>query len=253
VRSVQPIGVRPANRVLGAIAPDDRRRLEPHLERVHLQRRKVLHEPGVTTRHVFFPLDGVVSLLALTVDGHAVEVAAIGNDGLIGLAAVSPTRTACYQSLVQIPGDAFRLRADVFRSEFERAGSLRLTVMSHLHEVLDQVVQSSACNRFHNTRQRLCRWLLMSRDRMQSDTFVLTQEFIALTLGADRKRVSAAAAVLQDAGVIRQRHGKITILNRRGLEQLSCECYHAAPGPMVGERTPPQSRNPAPDPQPAQM
>ena len=248
--SVQPIGVRRTNGVLGVLAPDDRRRLEPHLEPVHLPRRKILHEPGTTIRHVFFPLDGVVSLLALTVDGYAAEVAAIGNDGLVGLAAVFPSRTGGYQSLVQLPGDAYRLRAEVFQSEFERAGSFRLAVMIHLQAVLDQIVQAGACNRFHTTRQRLCRWLLMSHDRTQSDTFSLTQEFIALTLGADRKRVSTAAAMLQDAGMIRQRHGKIRILNRRGLEACACECYHVVAGrPVDTHRSPaglpPYQRRPA--------
>jgi CRP-like cAMP-binding protein len=254
VASVQPIGLRRTNGVLSALAQDDRRRLEPHLEPVHLPRRKILHEPGVTTRHVFFPLDGVVvSLLALTVDGHAAEVAAIGHDGLVGLAAVFPSRTAGYQSLVQLPGDAYRLRAEVFQSEFERAGSFRLAVLLHLHALLDQIVQSGACNRFHTTRQRLCRWLLMSQDRVQSHTFSLTQEFIALTLGADRKRVSAAATALQDAGVIRQRHGTITILNRRGLEACACECYQAVTGRTVDQQTPAAGQHAAPHRRPALM
>ena len=187
------------------------------------------------------------------VDGYAAEVAAIGNEGLVGLAAIFPGRTGCYQSLVQLPGDAYRLRAEVFQSEFERAGSFRLAVMIHLQAVLDQIVQSGACNRFHTTRQRLCRWLLMSQDRTQSDTFSVTQEFIALTLGADRKRVSTAAATLQDAGMIRQRHGKIRILNRRGLEACACECYHVVTGRPVDKQLSPAGQQPAYQRRPAQM
>jgi CRP-like cAMP-binding protein len=248
--AVQPIGVRRTNGVLSALAPDDRRRLEPHLEPVHLPRRKILHEPGMTVRHVFFPLGGMVSLLALTVDGHAAEVAATGHEGLVGLAAVFPNRTACYQSLVQFPGDAYRLRAEVFQAELERGSSFRLAVMTEVHAVLNQIVQAGACNRFHTTRQRLCRWLLMSQDRLHSDMCSVTQEFIALTLGADRKRVSTAAATLQDAGIIRQRHGKITILNRRGLEACACECYQAlarepVDKPSMAPQQSPQHRRPA--------
>ena len=213
------------NRILTALSDDERARLTRHLERVRLPSGKILYNVGDRVEHAYFPLGGVVSLLASTAGGAAAEVAMVGNDGVVGMPILLPVNVAPYQVLVQIAAEAFRLRADVFLAEFRRDGSLQEAVMEHLQELIGQLAQSGACNRFHSASQRLCRWLLMSHDRVQTDTIPLTQEFIGHMLGADRKRVSAAAAKLQDAGVIRQRHGQIKILNRRGLESRSCECY----------------------------
>ncbi|HEX4347770.1 MAG TPA: Crp/Fnr family transcriptional regulator [Vicinamibacterales bacterium] len=229
------------NRILGACSEEERRRLEPHLERVGLPSGKILYEPGDTMRHAFFPLDGVISLLGLTGTGSAAEVAMIGNDGVVGLPILLRVNTAPYQIVVQIAADVWRVRADFFVSQFRRDSSLQDAVMEHLHYVLAQMAQSGACNRYHTARQRLCRWLLMSHDRVRSDTIALTQEFIGHMLGADRKRVSAAALALQDAGYIRQRHGQLTILNRRGLEGWACECYDAVRG-NVGAAAPSHRR-----------
>jgi CRP-like cAMP-binding protein len=216
-----------ANRILNAVSEDERRRLAPHLERVHLPSGKILFEVGDRMRHAFFPIGGIVSLLATTASGAAAEVAMVGNDGVVGLPILLPVNTAPYQVLVQITGDAYRMRGDVFLGEFRRDGPLQAAIMEHLHQLIGQLTQSGVCNRFHPARQRLCRWLLMAHDRVQSDTIPLTQEFIGHMLGANRKRVSAAAATLQDAGYIRQRHGEIRIVNRRGLERSACECYRA--------------------------
>jgi len=213
------------NRILTALSDDERQRLTRHLEHVRLPSGKILYEVGDAVRFAYFPLGGVVSLLASTASGAAAEVAMIGNDGVVGMPILLPVNVAPYQVLVQIAAEAFRLRADIFLAEFRRDGSLQEAVMEHLQDLLAQMAQSGACNRFHSASQRLCRWLLMSHDRVQTDTIPLTQEFIGHMLGADRKRVSAAAARLQDAGVIRQRHGQIRILNRRGLESRACECY----------------------------
>jgi CRP-like cAMP-binding protein len=232
------------NRVLDALSHDDRRRLEPYLERVRLASGRILYERGDAIRHALFPIDGVFSLLALTASGNAAEVAMVGKDGVVGVPLALPPGTAPYQILVHIAADAYRLRADVFLSEFRRAGSLQTAVLAHLHDLLAQMAQLSACHRYHTAQQRLCRWLLMSEDLVHADTIELTQEFIGHLLGADRKRVSAAAALLQDAGVIRQRHGQIKILNRRGLERWSCECYEIVrqrPGPIVTSARPEDS------------
>ncbi len=214
-----------ANRILSAVSEDERRRLAAHLERVHLPSGKILCEVGERMRHVFFPLEGVISLLATTSSGAAAEVAIVGRDGVVGLPILFAENTVPYQVLVQIAGAAYRLRGDVFLGEFRRNDVLQEVTMEHLRQLIGQLAQSGVCNRFHTARQRLCRWLLMTHDRVQSDTIPLTQEFIGYMLGANRKRVSAAAARLQDAGFIRQRHGQIKILNRRGLEHSACECY----------------------------
>jgi CRP-like cAMP-binding protein len=227
------------NRVLNALSEEARQRVQPHLEFVRLPSGRILYEPGDVMRHAFFLEHGIVSLLAVTSDGTAAEVAMIGNDSMIGLPSGLPVNTAPYQVLVQLAGDAHRLPADLFRSEFRRDPSVQDAVLAHVHTLVRQLAQSGVCHRYHTARQRLCRWLLMTQDRARADTIPLTQEFLSHMLGASRKRVSHAAAQLQDAACIRQRHGQIKILDRRGLEQRACECYrvltvprsevHAAP------------------------
>ena len=215
----------PVNRVLNAVSGDAQRRIRPYLEAVRLPAGKILYEPGDLMRHAWFPERAVLSLLALTSDGDAAEIAMVGYDGVVGLPIILPVNTAPYQVLVQLAGDALRLRADVFRTEFRRDATVQENVLEHVHGLMLQMAQSNICNRFHSVRQRLCRWLLMTQDRTRADLIPLTQEFLGHMLGANRKRVSHAAAQLQDAGCIRQRHGQIRILDRRGLEQRACECY----------------------------
>jgi CRP-like cAMP-binding protein len=217
--------VTPVNRVLRAASIEAQRRIQPYLERVRLAAGKVLYEPGETMRHAWCPEHGVLSLLALTADGAATEVGMVGAEGVIGLPILLPINTAPYQVLVQIPGEGYRLRADVFRGEFHRDTSVQEAVLEHVHALFEQMAQSNVCNRYHNVQQRLSRWLLMTHDRVGVDVIPLTQEFLGHMLGANRKRVSYAAAQLQDAACIRQRHGQIRILDRRRLEQRACECY----------------------------
>ena len=192
-------------------------------------------------RHVVFPEHGVVALVASTSDGAATEVALIGREGVVGLPSMSAVMPAPYEVLVQLAGDGHRIRVDMFRLEFRRDPSVQEAVLDDLHRLLQQMAQSVVCNRYHTARQRLCRWLLMTQDRAATDTVPLTQEFLGHMLGATRKRVSYAAAQLQDAGCIRQRHGQIRILDRRGLEQRTCECYRATaeqrPAPAGAYRT----------------
>jgi CRP-like cAMP-binding protein len=213
------------NRVLRAFSEDVRRRLQPHLEAVRLPVGKILYEPGEAMRHAFFPEGAVVSLLALTMDGAAAELAMVAAEGFIGLSIVLPINTAPYQVLVQTGGVAHRLRADILRAEFRRDMTVQDVVLGYLQRQVTAMAQASVCNRFHNVRQRLCRWLLLAQDCAHTDTIELTQEFLGHVLGTTRKRVSYAASQLQDTGCIRQRHGLIKILDRRGLEQRACECY----------------------------
>lgn len=214
-----------ANRLLSALPPAEYARLQPHLERVQLDRGRALYHAGDAVRHAYFLTGGMASLLSTTERGETIEVAIVGSEGLAGLAAVLGTHETPYGCVVQLPAEALRVRADVLRAEFDRGGRLRELLLSYTHALLCQIGQSAVCNRFHTTEQRLCRWLLVSHDRARSDTVELTQEFLSQMLGAPRTGVTAAAVPLQDAGLIRYRRGRITILNRQRLEAAACECY----------------------------
>lgn len=197
----------------------------PYLERVHLPGGKVLFEPGDVIRHAHFPTDGVVSLLGMTEDGETVEVAMVGTEGMLGIPIILKVGITLHRSMVHIPADALRIRSDLLEIEFRRNSKLQDLLLRFTYSLLAQVSQSAICNRFHTVDARLGRWLLMLDDRVGKETFYLTQEFIAQMLGTPRTVVTVAANKLQDAGFIRYRRGKITILNRQGLESVACECY----------------------------
>jgi len=216
------------NQILKAFPEETRRRLHANLELVRLPARKILCEPGDLLRFAFFPERAVLSLLGLTGDGDAAEIAIVGHDGMVGLPIVLPINSTPYQAIVLMDGDAHRLRADILRAEFRRDAVVQIAILEYLHRQLGEMTRSTVCSRYHDVRQRLCRWLLIVHDYAHADAIALTQEFLGHLLGATRKRVSHAAAELQDAGCIRQRHGLVRILNRRGLEQRACECYHLA-------------------------
>ena len=213
------------NRLLSLLPKDDYRRLQPQLERVLLPKGKVLYAMGDVMHHAYFPISGVVSLLAMTRAGETVEVAMVGSDGVIGLPIVLYANTVPYRVVVQITGSAWRIRSDAFRHEFARAAALQEVLLRYMHSLVGQISQSAVCHHFHTVSQRLCRWLLMAHDCIDTDTVDLTQEFLSHTLGVPRTTVSAAAVELQDAAVIRYRRGRITILNRKRLEASACECY----------------------------
>jgi CRP-like cAMP-binding protein len=214
------------NRLLSLLPKDEYRRLQPQLEGVLLPKGKVLYDMGDVMHHAYFPLSGMVSLLAMTHEGQTVEVAMIGNEGVIGLPIVLHANTAPYRVLVQIPGSACRIRSEEFRHEFQRDAALQEVLLRYTHSLIGQISQSAVCHRFHTVTQRLCRWLLIARDRVDTDDIELTQELIAHMLGIPRTGVSMAATELQDKALIRSRHGKIHIMNRKGLEAAACECYH---------------------------
>jgi CRP-like cAMP-binding protein len=213
------------NRLLAALPRAECERLIPHLDLVHLPRGKILFEAGALIRHAYFPLQGVISLLGMTENGETVEVAMVGNEGMVGIPVILGIKVALHRSMVQIPADVLKIRSEVISLEFNRNGKLQGLLLGFTHSLIAQISQSATCNRFHTVEKRLSRWLLVIDDRVRYQTFYLTQEFIAQMLGTPRTVVTVAANKLQDAGFIRYRRGRITILNRQGLESAACECY----------------------------
>ena len=210
------------------LSHEEYNRLEPHLEQVQLEFRQVLSEPGRPIEHVYFPNSGVLSWLAVLEDGSSVEVATIGNEGMTGIRLLLGAETAPARVIVQVPGSAMRLSSAQLKvATFRRDSSLVHILHRYLSAFLTQVTQSVACNTLHPLVQRLARWLLMTHDRVQADQFPLTHELLAMMLGVRRASVTEVARKLQNAGLIRYVHGKITVLNRAGLEAASCECYRA--------------------------
>lgn len=215
------------NRVLTQLPAEEKRRLEAHLEVVHLVPGTQLEQIGARAEYAYFPVTAVVSLRSLTKDGGSVEIATVGDEGVVGLPHLIDRIAASHDAVVQVRGDACRVRADVFVTEYLRAPALQHSVLTALRTLLAQTSQAAVCHRFHRVPQRLARALLLRRDRSLTDTFRLTQEALALQLGSSRAAVSAAETTLQDRGVIRLRHGRITVLNRSALEHAACECYAA--------------------------
>lgn len=213
------------NRILAALPRVEYKHLFTHLEIVRLPQGKTLYHAGGAIKYAYFLRSGMASLLSVMENGAAVEVGMVGNEVVVGLPAVLRINSSPYQVVVQLPGNAARIRADLLRAEFDRGKELQDLLLRYMHTVLAQISQSAACNRFHTMKARLCRWLLVSRDRAHTDTLHLTHEFLSQMIGAPRTRVTMAASDLQKAKLIRYSRGKIQILNRQGLESSSCECY----------------------------
>jgi CRP-like cAMP-binding protein len=214
-----------ANRLLGLLLPKDYERLRPHLEPIPLAYRQSLYRAHRPIGFVYFIETGVGSLVNTMANGQAAEVGTIGNEGVVGLPLLLGDDRAPTSVYVQVPGAGLRMKAALFNEELARSASMRTVMLRYAHAFFNQVAQSAACNQFHSIQQRCCRWLLMTHDRMQSGEFLLTQEFLAMMLGVQRTGVTAAASVLQRAGLIRYKRGNVTIVDRRGLQQRSCECY----------------------------
>ncbi len=213
------------NRLLALLPRKVFERLRPHLEPVVLKNRQSLYQACKPIGFVYFIETGVGSLVNTMVNGDASEVGTIGNEGIVGLPVVLEDERAPTSVYVQVPGSGLRMKASVLKKEMTRSVSLRTVMHHYTHAFFNQVAQSAACNQFHSLEQRCSRWLLMTRDRMDSDTFMLTQEFLAMMLGVQRTGVSAAAGALQRAGLVSYKRGNVVILDRRGLEKRSCECY----------------------------
>jgi CRP-like cAMP-binding protein len=213
------------NRLLAALPAKDLKRLKPKLERVTLEFKQSLYEPGEPIRNVYFPTSGVASLVTVMNGDQPVEIATVGHEGMVGLpvfleAGETPGRAFC-----QIAGAALRMEAEGFKLEARRGGSLTNLLLRYTQTLFNQVAQSAACNRTHTVEERCARWLLQTQDRVGEDQFPLTQEFMAMMLGVRRATVNVAAGILQRAGFITYTRGRITVLDRPGLESASCECY----------------------------
>jgi len=215
----------PANRLLGLLPRRDYERLRPHLHRVALEYRQSLYRAHRPIGFVYFIETGVGSLVNTMANGDASEVGTIGNEGMVGLPLVLGDDRAPTSVYIQVPGVGLGMNAARFKKELARSASMRTVMLHYAHAFFNQVAQSAACNQFHSIEQRCCRWMLMTHDRMQSDEFLLTQEFLAMMLGVQRTGVTVAASALQRAGLIRYKRGNVTILDRRGLIRRSCECY----------------------------
>ena len=213
------------NNVLAALEPAARGRLYPHLQLVAMPLGRVLYESGDTLRHVYFPTDCIVSLLYVMEDGASAEISVVGNEGLIGIALFMGGETTPSRAIVQSAGHAYKLIGQLLKDEFHRNGHMQLQLLRYTQALITQMAQTAVCNRHHSVDQQLCRWLLLSLDRLASDELTMTQELIANMLGVRREGVTEAAGKLQKLGVIRYARGKITVLDRPKLEELCCECY----------------------------
>jgi CRP-like cAMP-binding protein len=231
------------NRLLAALPTDDYTRILPSLTVVPLALKVVLHKPGEPIRDVYFPGSGFCSMLTVLGDGSMVEIATVGREGMIGASAMLDDTPVQSAAIVQGATDTcYRMRVDAFRLEIDRHGAFHELMGHYAQALFGLVAQSTACNAIHSVEQRLARWLLMAHDRMGSDEFPLTQEFVAMMLGASRPTVSIVAGALQKAGLIKYRHGHITIVGRKDLEAASCECYRAATDLMNGVTGPMKRR-----------
>jgi CRP-like cAMP-binding protein len=213
------------NQILEALPPAERQRLFPHLKLVTLPLGSVLYEAGDAQRYIYFPIDVIVSLLYVLKDGSSAEIAVVGNDGAIGIALFMGGATTTNRAIVQSAGYAYRMTRRRLKQEFERHGEMLHILLRYTQALITQMAQTAVCNRHHSVDQQLCRWLLLSLDRLAANELIMTQELIANMLGVRREGVTEAAGKLQKLGAIRYRRGRITVLDRPQLEALSCECY----------------------------
>ena len=213
-----------ANRILAALSQRDHARLREGMTEVVLSIKTVLFEPGEPIEAVYFPLDGVISLVTPLEDGAIVEVATVGNEGIVGVPVVLGGSLAV-RAISQVAGRALRMETANFLTQLDRRGPLNTLVQSYVLALFGQIAQAAACNRLHSNEERLSRWLLMSHDRVGVDHFAITHEFLGQMLGSRRATVTLSAGILQAAGLIRYQRGQVTIIDRPGLEGVSCECY----------------------------
>lgn len=216
------------NQLLAALPKKEYARLRPHLTLISLELNEVIYEAGASIQHVYFPHRSMISLLSLRMSGETAEVGVIGREGMVGLPVFLGTNVSSNQVIVQVANGAMRMKASALKAELKRGGTLPGLLLRYTQAHINQISQTAACNNLHSVEQRLCRWLLMVHDRVRSDDFLLTHEFISDMLGVRRAGVTSAARRLQQAGLIRYSYGKVTILNRQGLERAACECYRIA-------------------------
>jgi CRP-like cAMP-binding protein len=213
------------NHFLSSLAPSDLKLLSPYLINTVFEQGLVLHEQDHQIHHCYFPSEGMVSLVAVLEDGSSIELAAVGREGIVGAALANGTGQAPMRAIAQVAGKGSRIEVAHFHSALLESASLRSVIGQHNEALLAQLVRTVACNATHPAEARLCRWLLMVRDRIDSDVIQLTQEFLGQMLGVQRTTVTLVARSLQSVGLIRYRRGHIEILDRDGLEEAACECY----------------------------
>jgi CRP-like cAMP-binding protein len=213
------------NRLLAALPAEVQGRLFPNLELVDMPYGKVLYESGDTMRYVYFPIDSIVSLLYVMENGASAEVSVVGNEGFVGMALLMGGDSTPSQAIVQSAGHAYRLAASQFKQEFHRHSEMQVLLLRYTQALITQMTQTAVCNRHHSVEQQLCRWLLLCLDRVPGDQLYMTQELMANMLGVRREGITEAAGHLQKEGAIEYARGRITVLDRRMIEKLSCECY----------------------------
>ncbi|RFO97162.1 Crp/Fnr family transcriptional regulator [Rhodoferax lacus] len=213
------------NHLLAALPAAEFKRLEADLELVQMPLGHVLYESGCKLNHVYFPTTSIVSLLYVLEDGASAEIAVVGNEGILGISLFMGGDTTPSRAVVQSAGWGYRLKAHVMKTEFKRAGPLLFLLLRYTQALITQMTQTAVCNRHHSIEQQLCRWFLLSLDRLSSHSLTMTQDLIANNLGVRREGVTEAAGKLQRAGYIRYARGHITVLDRPGLEKRVCECY----------------------------
>jgi CRP-like cAMP-binding protein len=213
------------NLLLATIPEEAQKTLFPSLKKISLPLGKVLYESGDVLHHVYFPTDAIISLLYVMEDGASAEISVVGKDGLVGIAVFMGGESTPSRALVQSAGTAYRLSANVFRELFNQDSTIRMQILRYTQSLITQMAQTAVCNRHHSIDQQLCRWLLLSLDRLPGNRLTMTQELIANMLGVRREGVSEAAGKLQILGVIKYYRGQITVHDRPKLEEMCCECY----------------------------
>ncbi len=213
------------NQLLASLPPEEWKRWAPLLERVDMPLGQVLYEPGVTLGYVYFPITAIVSLLYVMENGASAEIAVVGNEGIVGISLFMGGESTPSRAVVQSAGLGCRLKASLMKSEFNESGPVLHLLLRYTQALITQMAQTAVCNRHHSLDQQLCRWLLLSLDRLQGAELVMTQELIANMLGVRREGVTEGALKLQKAGLIKYSRGHITVLDRKGLETRTCECY----------------------------
>ena len=213
------------NQILNALPDEDYQRLHNHLEPVELKLGQVLYRPEETITDVYFLNNAMSSVIATTPDGQSAEVGVVGREGIVGIDVLMQVDSSPNEQIIQLPGGALRIRTEIIREEFKRGSAFQDLSLRYIHALLSQISQTALCNRLHSVEQRLSRWLLMCHDRATGDELTLTQEFLAIMLGVNRPTVTTSALILQGGRLIKYSRGKITVLDREGLEDFTCDCY----------------------------
>lgn len=213
------------NHLLSALPTEDFERLVKHLEPILMPLGKMLYEPNEQLQYAYFPTTSIISLHYVMESGASAETAGVGNEGVVGISLFMGGDTTSSSAVVQTAGYAYRLERHILKQEFDRAGALQHLLLRYTQALMTQMTQTAVCNRHHSVEQQLCRWLLLTLDRLPTNELIMTQELVASMLGVRREGITEAAGNLQRAGYISYRRGHITVLNRAGLEKNTCECY----------------------------